>query len=113
MLDIDLYFHKGILFIRLKGVLDKDTKDKLYDDVMFIKNSGINNIVFNLSEIKKIDSEGINSLLIIYYLCKVNNGNSLICGINDFLLKEINDSKLLSYITEASDELSAARVVNL
>lgn len=115
MLDINMEFHKGILFVRLSGTLNKDTIDKLSLEVTnFIKENGIRNIVFNISNLDHIDCYGINALLNNYEICKQNNGKSLVCGINEGVVKHrIKNSRLLNYMYETSDELSALNVINL
>lgn len=114
MLDINLEFHKGILFVRLDGILNKNTVDKLDDEVTnLIKENGIRNIVFNISNLNSIDCDGINGLLNNYEICKSNNGKSLVCGLNGLVKQTINNSRLLKYMYEATDELSAVNVINL
>lgn len=115
MLDIDVLFHKGILFIRLNGKLEKNTISKLKNEVtQLIKDNGIRNIVFNISNLISIDCYGINALLNNYELVKQNNGKSLICGVNNNLVKaRINNSRLLNYMYETSNELSAINMINL
>lgn len=115
MLDINIEFHKGILFIRLNGYLNKSTIDKLNKEVInFIKENGISNIVYNVSSLKQIDCYGINALLSSYEICKSNKGKSLLCGMDDTVVKHrIKNSRLLNYMYEASDELSAINVINL
>ena len=52
MLDINLEFYRGILFIRLKGLLNKTTVSKLKEEVNdLVKENGIRNLVFNISEL--------------------------------------------------------------
>lgn len=115
MLDINLEFHKGILFIRLSGSLNKNTVDKLNDEVnSFIKENGISNIVYNISNLKQIDCYGINALINSYEVSKTNKGKSLLCGIDDAGVKHrIKNSRLLNYMYETSDELSAINIINL
>lgn len=114
MLNINLEFHKGILFIRLDGILDKNTVDKLEDEVTnLIKENGIRNTVFNISNLNFIDYDGINGLLNNYEICKLNNGKSLVCGLNGIVKQIISNSRLLKYMCEATDELSAVNVINL
>lgn len=114
MLNINLEFHRGILFIRLNGSLDKTTVEKLETEVTrLVKESGIRNIVFNMSDLDSIDLSGIDSLIDNYKICKLNNGNSLICGINEFIKQKICSSKLLNYMHEINDELSALNYINL
>ena len=115
MLEIDKQFYKGILFVRLKGSLNKKTIDQLKDDVSnLIKDNGLRNIVFNISNLSSIDCYGINALLYNYELCRNNKGNSLICGFRDNIVKRrIENSRLLNYMYETSNELSAINVINL
>lgn len=115
MLDIDKQFYKGILFVRLSGVLDKNTTSKLKEQVSkIIKNNGIRNIVFNITNLSSIDCYGINALLYNYEISRDNNGNTLICGLKDDAVKRrIENSRLLNYMYETSNELSAINVINL
>lgn len=115
MLDINFEFRKGILFVRLKGNLNKNTIGKLQNEVTdMIKDNGIRNVVFNVSELNTIDIKGINSLLYNYELCKGNNGQSLLCGLNNSLVRHrVENSRLLKYMSETSDELSAFNIINL
>ena len=115
LLGINIEFHKGILFIRLDGELTKNTIDKLKNDVTnMIKDNGIRNIVFNMSNLNSIDCYGINALLNNYEICHNNKGKSLVCGINDNVIRHrIKNSRLLNYMNETSDELSAINIINL
>lgn len=115
MLNINKQFYKGILFVRLSGILNKNTINKLKGDVSsMIEDNGIRNIVFNISDLSSIDCYGINALLYNYELCRNNKGNSLICGLKDNVVKKrIENSRLLNYMYETSSELSAINVINL
>ena len=115
MLDINMEFHKGILFVRLNGDLSKGTINKLNDSVTgFIKENGIRNIVYNINGLKNIDCYGINALLNNYEISKSNDGKSLVCGMKEDIVKHrIKNSRLLNYMYETSDELSAINVINL
>ena len=115
MLDINYEVRKGILFIRLGGILNKSTVSKLQTEVTdMIKDNGIRNVVFNLKELESIDIKGINNLLYNYEICHNNKGKSLICGINNSLVRHrINNTRLLKYMIETSDELSAFNIIKL
>lgn len=115
MLDINIEFRKGILFVRLSGELSKNTVDKLNNEVTnLIKDNGIRNIVFNINSLNMIDIKGINALLYNYEIIRNNNGRSCVCGMNNTLVSHrIKNSRLLKYMYEASDELSAFNVINL
>ncbi len=115
MLDIDIEFRKGICFIRLCGILNKTTVSKLNEEVTsMIKDNGIRNVIFNISEITYIDIKGINALLYNYELCNQNKGKILLCGVNNNEVREkILNSRLLKYIREMPDELSASKCINI
>ena len=115
MLEINMEFRKGILFIRLIGQLNEKTVGKLEKEVTeLVKDYGIRNLVFNLEEVTNIDIKGINALLKNYKLCKKNDGKTLVCNLDNSLVKHrIYNSRLLKYMYEASDEISAINVLNL
>ena len=114
MLSIKTEFRKGILFVRLKGHLNKDTIDKLNKKVTnIVKINGIRNIVFNFSNLKSIDIKGINTIFYNYELCKNNEGVSMFCGNNDNIRNKLKKSRLINYVYETQDELSAMRILNL
>lgn len=112
MLDIILEFRKGILFIRLKGVITKNTTFKLKEEVVkIINDSGINHIVFNLEETNYIDMKGISNLFYIYEIAKKNNGICYICSLNEKIKNKIKNSRLLNYIYEIETELDVLQKI--
>lgn len=66
MLNTNIEFRKGVLFIRLNGVLNKITMNELDNTYNLIVDNRVKNIVFNINEIEKIDKFGINKLINIY-----------------------------------------------
>ena len=114
MLNVGTEFRKGIFFVRLKGHLNKETVYKLNKKVTnIVKENGIRKIVFNFTNLKSIDFKGINSILYNYELCKNNDGKSLFCGNNDNIRNKLKKSRLINYIYEIKDELSAINIMNL
>ena len=115
MLEINKEIYKGVLFIRLKGILTKDTIDVLNNEVTnLVIDNGITNIVFNLSKLTKIDIKGINALFKNYEINTQNKGRTCLCGLsNTDTSFKIKNSRLLNYMYEASDELSALNIINL
>lgn len=103
---------KGILFVRLGGELTKDTVGKLNNEVTeLVRNAGIRNIVFNVENLISIDMKGISILFYNYELCKNNKGKSMLCGVEKAAVKQrIMNSRLLKYMYETNDELSAFRI---
>ncbi len=113
MLEIEMEFIKGILFIRLDGKLNGETSNKLYEDVSeMIFDNGIRNIVFNLENISEIDVNGINSLIYNYELCKKNHGDSIICNINSTVESAFTKG-MKGFIPITSNELTALNIFNI
>ena len=115
MLSINTEIRKGILFVRLVGDLNKHTVDTFNEEVTsMVKDNGISNIVFNFNELNAIDMKGINALFYNYELVNNNNGKTLICNMSNNRVKHrINNSRLLNYMNEVSDELTAFNTFNL
>jgi anti-anti-sigma factor len=114
MLNVGTEFRKGILFVRLKGHLNKDTVTKLNKRVTkIVKLNGIRNIVFNFTNLKSIDIKGINTIFYNYELTKQNEGVSMFCGNNDNIRNKLKKTRLVNYIYEIKDELSAIKILSL
>ena len=113
MLNIDIEFQRGILFVRLAGVLNKNTIEKMNEEVTsLIGSNGVRNVVFNVNNLDSIDYYGINTLLHNYEICRNNKGKMLVCGLNNVLIKKrLNKSRLLNYMHETTDELTAMKFI--
>ena len=81
MLKVEYEFYKGILFIRLKGILTKKTIEKtdLNETLLDIK---FKYIVFNINNIKQIDGYSIRYLINYNNDMKKENGKAIICQNN-------------------------------
>lgn len=111
-MNITTEFREGILFVRLKGHLDKNTVPLLNREVTsLVSKLGVLNIVFNVRELQSIDLNGISALFYNYRLVNKSNGVSLLCGVNDKIDKKLRESRILNYIYEISDELNAIKVI--
>lgn len=114
MLNVVTEYRKGILFVRLRGKLNKDTIYKLHRKVTKkVKEGGIRNVVFNVTNLKQIDIRGINALLYNYEICKKNDGISFICGNNELINKNLKKGHVLNYIKEVSSELCAMKIIDM
>ena len=103
MLNIKSSYFDNILYIKLKGILTKETVhilNKKVTNLVTIKK--ISNIIFNLTDLKYIDIKGINTLFYNYELCKNNNGNSYIYGINNNIRRKLERKRLIKYMHEIS-----------
>ena len=102
MLNTNIEFRKGILFVRLNGVLDKFTMNELDDIYNLIIDNRIRNIVFNIEDVSKIDESGIKKLFDIYNSVNRNNLNCY------FIKNKIIDNY---EIKEFDTELKAMEVI--
>lgn len=109
MLDINIEPYQGILFVRLKGSLNKNSLQILKKEVSkLVKEVGIKNIVFNLTELKEIDYDGIHELMNNYNYCVSNLGKALFVSEkkNAYIESCLNDSLI-------HDEKTAANLINI
>ena len=86
MINIDTFFEfrKGVLFIRLFGILNIDTSSKYIEDVIgFIKRNKIRNININLDKVYKIDDMGIHLINKTYELVNSYKGLLMISNLNE------------------------------
>lgn len=115
MLNIIMEFRKGILFVRLKGKLTKDTTKEFQEDVIYrIQNNGIHNVVINVEGLEDLDLKGMNALLYCYESCKKNKGTALLCGITKESIKQrINKGRLCNYMFQINNELEALEQVKI
>ena len=103
MLNVRYNYINNIMYVKLKGILTKDTVYKLNKKVTsIVKENEIYNLIFNLMDLKYIDIKGINTLFYNYELCKNNNGNTYIYGINNNIKNKIKSARLMNYIHEIS-----------
>ena len=110
MLDINMEFRKGILFVRLKGVLDIYTLESFKEEVSnLIRKNGIKYLVMNLNNLEYIDDLGINQLIRDYRQIASINGKVVVCGIEE----KNYPKKLLKDTYKSNNELSALNILNI
>lgn len=104
MLDINIEFTKGVLFIRLEGILNDSNMNNIKNTIMKILNEGgIRYLVFNVHNLK---IEGDNNLFnICEEIVKVNDGKMLICGLENEIA--------LEHYSHVKDELAALRAFSV
>ena len=114
MLNIDLEYKKGILFLRLNGVLNKTTSFILKDAIKKIVNgAGIKYLFINFENLDEIDKEGISTIINSYNEYLKTNGKLMVCGYNDNVRINIEKTKLKSYALELKNEISAFNLINI
>lgn len=113
MLNIELEYKKGILFLRLDGILTKTTSFILKDALkQVIEKAGIKYLLINFEKLYKIDEYGIITIIDSYNNYIKNNGKLLICG-DDNIRLTIDESELLKCVLRTNDEVSAFNLINI
>lgn len=81
MLKVLMEFRKGILFVRLYGILDSSTI-KIFDDEVkeVIIESGIKYVVLNVENLKKISEEGVKDIRHLKKILKKTKGEFFLFG---------------------------------
>lgn len=111
MLDIKMNFQKGILFVRLKGILNGDTCSILDKNLTsLITNNGVKYVLLNLDELNYIDKYGTNVVIKNYLNISENNGKLIIVGINKLFC--YNDN-ILDNLYQINDEKKVFNLVNI
>lgn len=112
MLTINMNFIKGILFVRLKGILDGDTSimlnNKLYN---MVTENGVKYILLNLDDVTYVDKYGVDVIIKNYIEVNQNKGKFIIVGINKLFL---NDRKCIANnLYQINNESKVFDLVNL
>ena len=111
MLDIDMEFKRGILIVRLKGVLNSDTVNKLKNNLQTtIKDNGIKYVLLNLTKLLFVDNYGLESIKQNYKEIVNNKGKLMICGTNKLLNYNI---ELTENLYQVGEEKTAYEIVNI
>lgn len=98
MLKILMEFRKGVLFVRLYGSLNLETKEKFNTEVKeVIIESGIRYVVLNIENLTDITKDGIKELRILKSIIKKTDGQFFIFG---------GEIKELSSLVKLENELN-------
>lgn len=81
MLKVLMEFRKGVLFVRLYGSLNNDTKDIFEKEVKeVIIKSGIRYVVLNVSNLSEINESGIKEIKNLRKILKKMDGEFFLFG---------------------------------
>lgn len=102
MVDLNIEFTRGVLFVRLAGILNEvssmDVEEKVFE---IIKDGGIRFVVFNVKNLEMSDSVKLFDKC--QKLLEEDDGRMLICG-----------DEMSAYDLEyVSDELSALKLLSI
>ena len=97
MLIMDLAYNRGILFVRLKGNLNRRSSYKLnnYLVPVLVKHK-VKYLVYNLYELKSVDEAGIDAMLNTKCAIKSNKGKICLCEVSKEIKKMIKRLRIKS-----------------
>ena len=114
MLNIDLEYKRGILFLRLDGKLNKKTSFILGDAIKELVNRvGIKYLLINFEKLYEIDKEGISTIISSYNNYLKKSGKLMVCGCQNNIKLKIENSNLLDYAVQTNNEISAVDLINI
>lgn len=110
MLKVDMEYEKGILYVRLKGVLDRKVCYKINNYIVpVVLKHKIKYLVFNLSLLQDIDESGLDALLNTKCAIRSNKGKICLCEVSDMVRQKLKRLKMRI----ASNELAANRLIEI
>ncbi len=90
---------KYVIFKLEEEKLDSSVAPNLKSEFITLNAEGFNNIVFDLSGTKYIDSSGLSAILVANRLCDNANGGLVLFGVSDHVMKLFKISQLDSVIS--------------
>lgn len=109
MLEMNMEFRKGILFIRLNGILNAVTSKKLADQVNdFVQKKGIKYFTFNLEGLEEITQEGIDTIRENYHQIVSFQGNLVLCGVKSEGMRTVFED-----VYQSSSELGVFQMLQI
>lgn len=98
MFKMELEYKQGVLFARLKGILNKKGSNKINNYLnSVIKKHDIKYLVYNFKELKMIDESGVNAIINSKRYIKENKGTIKVCntiGYFEYLRKYLKLNKI-------------------
>ncbi len=110
MLKVDMEYEKGILYVRLGGILNRKVAYKVNNYIVpVVLKHKIKYLVFNMFQLKDIDEAGMDSLLNTKCAIRTNKGKICLCEVSDELRRKMKRLR----ISVASNELAANKLINI
>lgn len=110
MLKMDLEYNAGILFVRLKGILNNKNSYKINNYLNpVLKKHKIKYLVYNFFSLEAVDEAGIDALLRTKLEIKKNEGKLVFCEVRKEIYEKIKRLK----ITKLKDEREALQRIEV
>lgn len=116
MINIDMEFIRGMLFVRLEGILSKKTSKELNNVLdRMINQHGIRYFVINLENLISIDEAGIESIMEHYFDVIMHDGKLVVCGYEYIPKICVRNEVNLAFqnIESSNNELGAFHLINI
>ncbi len=115
MLNINMEFRKGILFVRLEGSLTATNINKFENEVIpIILSQEIKYVVINLDKLLTLDKSGVRSLIYLDEIVRNFNGKTTLCSLTSKEVKrQIHSYDLEKLFYETNNELTALGVMKI
>ena len=112
-LKMNFEFRKGLLFIRLKGVLNKENSKELSSCLdQFIHEKGVRYFVINLENLEYLDKDGLDVIQNKYEDMILHNGKLVICGYQNEYVKTMVEEEM-SGVYNTQNELAAFNMIQI
>ena len=104
MLKVDMEYDKGILYVRLNGVLERKVSYKINNYIVpTVLKHKVKYLVFNLLELKDIDESGMDALLNTKCAIRTNRGKICLCEVSDEVREKIKRLRMKIASNELAD----------
>jgi len=92
--------------------LDATNAPELKSELLVLNKSGVNAIVLDLSKTRYCDSSGLSAILTANRLCKDTNGQFVLCGLQENVLKMIGIAQLDKVLVISENPAAAADLIS-
>lgn len=115
MLKIKMEFKKGILFIRLEGILNKKTIEKFDSEVLsVVLTNKLKYIVVNLDQVYEVDEIGVDGLKELNDIIYNFKGKGALCSLSNSKVKrQIREYDYTNNFYEFENELNALGMIRI
>ena len=110
MLKMDMEYNRGVLFVRLDGILNRSTSYKLNNYLVpVILKHKIKYLVYNCFLLESIDECGLDAILNTKCAIKTNKGKLYVCEIPIEYIKTFRNAVL----KKTSSEITALELLKI
>ncbi len=111
--SVDIREQDGSAIILLKGkLINEGDSLRLNDTIAKELDAGIQNVVFDLTELENCNSSGLNVLIRTLTKTRTKNGDAVVCSINDNIDKLFAITKLNEIFSLYSNQKEALQHFN-